>query len=203
MPIEFICPACQTKLRVGDEHAGKKAKCPHCGAIAQVPGSAAPVKPVPVQPIPVTPPPVSAPPPANPYGDPGQSLPPLSNPYTDTNVAPPSSNPYVSAPSNPYQSTSVHVGAANYKVAHRGGLILVLGLMSIFCNFAMVPGILAWVLGKGDLKQMDSGHMDPSGRGMTTAGMVIGMVMTCLIIAGLAIYMCIFVLFLIGGIANM
>jgi hypothetical protein len=41
MPIETICKGCARKLRVPDEHAGKKARCPQCGLIYVVPGSPA------------------------------------------------------------------------------------------------------------------------------------------------------------------
>ncbi len=40
MPIETICQGCARKLRVPDEHAGKKARCPQCGMIYVVPDSA-------------------------------------------------------------------------------------------------------------------------------------------------------------------
>ena len=40
MPIEFRCPSCSKLLRTPDESAGKKAKCPQCGTIADVPGAA-------------------------------------------------------------------------------------------------------------------------------------------------------------------
>jgi hypothetical protein len=45
MPIETICQGCARKLRVPDEHAGKKARCPQCGMIYVVPGSAAAASP--------------------------------------------------------------------------------------------------------------------------------------------------------------
>ncbi|MHB8971447.1 MAG: DUF4190 domain-containing protein [Pirellulaceae bacterium] len=38
MPIETICQTCARKLRVADEFAGKKARCPQCGTIYVVPG---------------------------------------------------------------------------------------------------------------------------------------------------------------------
>jgi len=38
MAIETICQGCARKLRVGDEYAGKKARCPQCGMIYTVPG---------------------------------------------------------------------------------------------------------------------------------------------------------------------
>lgn len=37
MPIETICKGCARKLRVGDEHAGRKARCPHCKTVYDVP----------------------------------------------------------------------------------------------------------------------------------------------------------------------
>ena len=41
MPIETICQTCARKLRVADEYAGKRARCPQCGTIYVVPGQAA------------------------------------------------------------------------------------------------------------------------------------------------------------------
>lgn len=37
MAIESICKGCSRKLRVADEHAGRKARCPHCKTIYEVP----------------------------------------------------------------------------------------------------------------------------------------------------------------------
>ena len=37
MAIEFECPECRATLRVGDEARGKKAKCPQCGKISELP----------------------------------------------------------------------------------------------------------------------------------------------------------------------
>ena len=86
-----------------------------------------------------------------------------------------------------------------YQTAHRGGIILALGVMAIVCNFAAVPGILAWVMGRADLKQMDAGRMDPEGRGLTQAGMIMGMIMTIFVIIGIVLTVCyviiIFILF--------
>jgi hypothetical protein len=39
MPISFSCP-CGKQLRVADEHAGKRVRCPSCGETALVPGGA-------------------------------------------------------------------------------------------------------------------------------------------------------------------
>ena len=42
MPIEFRCTQCNRLLRTKEEAAGKKAKCPECGTILDVPSSSAP-----------------------------------------------------------------------------------------------------------------------------------------------------------------
>lgn len=41
MAIELICPGCAKKLRVGEEHAGKNARCPACGTVTPVTATAA------------------------------------------------------------------------------------------------------------------------------------------------------------------
>jgi hypothetical protein len=56
----------------------------------------------------------------------------------------------------------------------RGVMILVFGILGIVCCVAF--GIAAWVMGNGDLSEMDAGRMDPTGRGLTTAGKIIGIV---------------------------
>jgi hypothetical protein len=57
---------------------------------------------------------------------------------------------------------------------HHGVATLVLGILGIACCF--ICGIIAWVMGSSDLEEMDAGIMDPSGRGLTKAGKVCGMV---------------------------
>jgi hypothetical protein len=36
--------------------------------------------------------------------------------------------------------------------------------------------ISAWIMGNGDLREMDAGLMDPSGRGLVQAGRIVGMI---------------------------
>jgi hypothetical protein len=67
---------------------------------------------------------------------------------------------------------------------HRGTMVLILGIVSIICNLLFIPGVLAWVFGNSDLKEMDAGSMDPSGRGLTQAGKVLGIIGTVITIAG-------------------
>ena len=75
---------------------------------------------------------------------------------------------------------------------HRGVLILVLGILGIVCCF--ICGIIAWVMGNGDLREMDAGRMDPSGRGLTQAGKICGMISVILLIVGIVIQIIILIL---------
>ena len=40
MAIEFACPSCQQMVKTADASAGRKGKCPHCGAVVQIPAPA-------------------------------------------------------------------------------------------------------------------------------------------------------------------
>ena len=57
---------------------------------------------------------------------------------------------------------------------HRGGVILALGILGLVCCF--ICGIIAWVMGNNDLREMAAGRMDRSGQGMTQAGKICGMI---------------------------
>ena len=65
---------------------------------------------------------------------------------------------------------------------HRGTLVLVLGILGLVC--CLICGIIAWILGSADLKEMDAGRMDPSGRGLTQAGKICGIISVVLGIIG-------------------
>jgi len=61
---------------------------------------------------------------------------------------------------------------------HRATLILVLGILGII--MCQPLGIAAWIMGNNDLKEMDAGTMDPSGRSNTNAGKICGIIATVL-----------------------
>ena len=84
---------------------------------------------------------------------------------------------------------------------HRGVLILVLGILSfVFCGiFTAIP---AWIMGSGDLKQMDAGTMDPTGRGMTRAGQILGIIATILTILSIVIVVILMMLGVLAGAAG-
>jgi hypothetical protein len=68
---------------------------------------------------------------------------------------------------------------------HRGTLILVLGILGIvMCGLIGIP---AWIMGNADLREMDAGRMDPSGRSTTNAGKIcgiVGVILSILMIIG-------------------
>ena len=70
---------------------------------------------------------------------------------------------------------------------HRGTLVLVLGIVGLVC--CMPAGIVSWILGHQDLKDMDAGTMDPSGRGMTQAGKILGIIAVALFALGMLAWM--------------
>jgi len=70
---------------------------------------------------------------------------------------------------------------------HRGVAVLVLGILGLV--ICVICGIIAWVMGSSDLKEMDAGRMDPSGRGLTKGGKICGMISVILAIVGFAIWL--------------
>jgi hypothetical protein len=64
--------------------------------------------------------------------------------------------------------------------SHRGVIILVFGILGfVLCQFF---GVAAWVMANTDLKEMATGRMDSSGRDLTKAGRLCGMIATGLLI---------------------
>lgn len=66
---------------------------------------------------------------------------------------------------------------------HRGTLILIFGIVGIVgCG---IFAILAWLFGNEDLKKMNMGQMDPSGRDITNTGRILGIIGTGLMALGI------------------
>src|SRR5262245_23892701 len=84
---------------------------------------------------------------------------------------------------------------------HRGTMILVFGILGLV-GVCWPLGIVAWVMGNGDLKQIDAGQMDPAGRSLTNAGRICGMIATILMLIGIVVVGLIFGLGLIGAVAT-
>ena len=88
MAIEFVCPSCGRALKLRDEAAGKRGRCPHCKAVITVPENAVSeddlIEIVPTQPSgPPKPPPL---PPKSPEPEP--EAPPSIEPSADEPVEP-------------------------------------------------------------------------------------------------------------------
>ena len=69
---------------------------------------------------------------------------------------------------------------------HRGGMVLAFGIVGLVC--CAVFGVLAWIFGQNDLKEMDQGVMDPAGRDLTNAGRILGIIATVLWVLGLVFW---------------
>jgi hypothetical protein len=78
--------------------------------------------------------------------------------------------------------------------SHRGAVILAFGILGLVV--CQLFGIAAWVMADNDLGEMNRGYMDPTGRELTNAGRILGMVATGL----MAIWLFIVILFLVFSI---
>lgn len=86
---------------------------------------------------------------------------------------------------------------------HRAVAVLVLGILALVIGcIGWIFGIIAWVMGSADLREMEAGRMDPTGRSMTQAGKICGMIGTILWGAGFCIYVLIFLLGLAGAVVG-
>ena len=74
---------------------------------------------------------------------------------------------------------------------HRGAVILAFGILGLIV--CQLFGVAAWVMANNDLREMDRGWMDPSGRELTKTGRILGMVSTALLLTSLTI-LCLFIL---------
>ncbi len=83
---------------------------------------------------------------------------------------------------------------------HRATLILVLGILSIAVCGPL--GIAAWIMANGDLKQMDAGVMDPSGRSNTNAGRICGIIGTVLFALGMLVFIAFFMFSFVAALAR-
>ncbi len=109
---------------------------------------------------------------------------------------PTSDNPFHE---NPYHSPQAKT--ASYRQPHRGTLILVFGILGFLVCILLSPA--AWIMGRHDLKQMDAGIMDPEGRTLTQVGMILGIINSCILLAGVAFFL-LWIMLAVGvGVVNM
>jgi len=91
----------------------------------------------------------------------------------------------VMAPSAPVSPSPGEAGSASASTTlrpHRAVAVLVLGIVAAAAPCLFVPGIIAWVMGSSDLRQMAAGRMDPSGEILTKSGKICGMIGTIIFI---------------------
>ena len=84
---------------------------------------------------------------------------------------------------------------------HRGVLILVMGILGLVLS-CFIFGIIAWVMGKGDLDKMKRGVMDREGETLTRVGYILGIVSVVLTLAGFLIWLLVVVLAIGAGAAR-
>ena len=209
MPIETNCQTCGQRLRVGDEHAGKLARCPACQTVYTVPGLDPPAAATQI---------AESASPASPQTDvarwhlktpdgltfgpvtraeldawqregritaqsqlreepsghwiwSGQVYPQLQS-FAET--APPKSETFTTLvdPYGPPGYTSDPYSPMGQALeAHHGGAILALAILGwCACDILTVVAVAMAII---DLVKMNRGAMDPGGRGLTIAALVI------------------------------
>lgn len=77
-------------------------------------------------------------------------------------------------------------GAPSALKPHRGTMLIIFGVLGLIC--CIIFGILAWVMGQGDLKEMAAGRMDPSGEGLTKAAKILGIISVVLNVLGILVW---------------
>ena len=78
---------------------------------------------------------------------------------------------------------------------------MALGILGLVV--CVICGIIAWVMGNNDLREMNAGTMDPAGRGMTNAGKICGMISVILTIVVLGFWLVFGVLFSAATVTTM
>jgi hypothetical protein len=174
MPTKTSCPTCGRALRVPDNLAGSRVKCPGCDAIFGAPAN---------EQSPRTPGlPDSAP----------SIAPALSDAFRDETgppTPPPSRTDEFPArlPARRFLDDEDDdddfddLPRRRRYVPHRGGTILTLGLVGLITCFLICPlcgliGIAAVTMGQHDLREIREGRMDPAGHGQTQAGFIVGII---------------------------
>ena len=192
MPDIIACPSCGGKLRVPDTLRGQQVRCPACNHIfasAAEPGPpAAPLD----LPLELTIDEPSSPPSASSIGTPelSASPPPPASPPRRPRLAETQDAPDV--------PDLRQFGPRRDTKPHRGSTVLALGIISLaglmvgcLAPICAILGLVAWIMGQIDLAKMKRGQMDESGRGMTQAGWICGIIGTalnCLIMLGCGLF---------------
>src|SRR5262245_22757873 len=115
---------------------------------------------------------------------------------TDFGAPPPPPPPSMSTPPPPPPTSSgMNAGGS---AGTNAIIALVAGILSyVFCPFIL--GIVAWIIGKGELGKIDRGESSEAGRTMAKIGMWLGIVNVALSILFGLVYVLIIVIALVTG----
>jgi hypothetical protein len=174
------CPACARKLQVPEDFFGKTVQCPECKQMFEARATGA---------APVAAPQDEFAPTTDLFPARSQSR--REHEFDDDDR----DRPHRRRPADEDDEDGDRPSRRRLE-AHRGGMILVFGILAIV-GVASIPfGPLAWILGNADLKAMRAGRMDPSGESQTNLGRILGMISTLLIVVSLFIG-CVFFVFMV------
>jgi hypothetical protein len=197
MATPVTCPSCEQSVQVPDEFLGKHVECPGCQqsfVAASREAFVAAAAPPPAPDLPRTPP-----------GDDEEFERPLEDDEEQDR----------DAPRKKRRKKSRKSGGADYDhymkkqramwTPHRGVVVLTFGIFAIlfswlpFLNLgACACGYYAYNWGNHDENEMIANRMDPSGRGLTIAGKIMGIIGMLLSAPFILLYMCC----LIGALIN-
>ena len=175
MPIQLPCPSCQRQLRVPENLIGKMVQCPSCQTSFEANDGPAPARQDSLR----------AEPPARRRDDRYEAY------REEPRVRRFSRSDRDDDDDYDDDRPRRRRRRANYD-PHRGIMILVFGILS----WAVCPvfGLVAWILGHHDLKEMRAGRMDPEGESLTNIGRILGLIHVILASVAIALYCGFFIL---------
>ncbi len=116
---------------------------------------------------------------------------------TDFGAPPPPPPPSMSTPPPPPPAGGMNMGSGG-SAGTNAIIALVAGILSyVFCPFIL--GIVAWIMGKGELGKIDRGESAEAGRTLAKIGMWLGIVNVALSILFGLVYVLIIVIAIISG----
>jgi hypothetical protein len=215
MPVVVNCTKCQKKLKIPDELLGKKVKCPTCSAVFTAEASEAVEEDRPAPKPAVKKPPVEdedddvpAPKakrkPVDDDDDEGVSAKPSKRKTADDDEdedEPPKKTSKRKVDDDDDEDEAPRKKSKRRDddddddddrpkrrrggalKPHHGVIILICAIVGYFCP--IVPAAIAVVWGTIDIKAMDNGEMDPSGRTLTNVGRILGIVFLILNVLGI------------------
>ena len=110
----------------------------------------------------------------------------------DLGAPPPPPPPSMSTPPPPPPAMG-GAGMQGGSASTNAIIALVAGIASFVICWG-IAGIIAWIMGKGELNKIDRGESPEAGRSMAKIGMWLGIINVALSIIGIVIYALIFVI---------